>query len=420
MSGLIVDLFAGGGGASRGIEAAGHRVDIAVNHDPVAIEVHRANHPETLHFVESVWKVKPLEATAGRPVDLLWASPDCRSFSRAKGGKPRDKKIRILPWAVVRWARDVRPRIICLENVKEFRDWGPLDENNEPVTEKKGQSFQRWLGKLKSHGYEVEYRVLNAAHYGAPTSRERLFLIARCDKRPIRWPVPTHGEMGKPPMRTAAECIDWSLPCPSIFEPGRGLAKNTLRRVAEGLKRFVLHTSCPFVVSIGEEPAVPALIQMGYGEREGQRPRALNLHAPLGTIVAEGVKHGLVAAFLSKHYKGVIGQPLTRPIGTITATDHHSISTVTFGERGKKVRRFLEKHGLNPDCPIADIGLRMLAPHELLRAQFGKYASTYDLSPATTQEAKVRLVGNSVCPEVAEALIRANLPQPQHLAEAAE
>lgn len=445
--GLIIDLFAGGGGASLGIEAALQRpVNYAINHDPVALDVHQANHPETIHLTTDIWRVKPLDVTHGRPVDVLWASPDCKHHSRAKGGKPLDKKIRFLAWSVYRWAHDVRPAVIFLENVPEFREWGPLGEDCKPIVKRKGESFRRWYRQIERLGYVVEHRILNAADYGAPTSRKRLFLVARLDGAPIRWPSPTHGMMGLPPYRTAAECIDWSLPCPSIFgrtlKDGRpdDLADNTLRRIAEGIRRFVL-SGKPFVVPVAGQLAAPALIQTSYGEREGQRPRVLDLHQPLGTIVAGGIKHSLVAAFLVKHFKGVVGVPFDgRPLDTVTTWDHHSLAVAQLSpgvSHAAEVRAFLtayygsiDDHGQALTDPtrtiptkdrfalvtvqgveyaIEDIGMRMLSPEELLRAQFGSFAATYDLTRATTKEDKVRLIGNSVCPEVARALVAANL-----------
>ncbi len=212
MTGLIIDLFAGGGGASAGIEAAtGRRVDIAINHDPVALAVHKANHHGTRHLEADIWEVRPQDATQGQPVDLLWASPDCTHFSNAKGGVPRDHKNRSLAWVVVRWAKAVRPRIICLENVQEFRGWGPLGADGKPDKARMGWTFRQWKGRLEALGYQVDYRILDASLYGAPTRRRRLFLVARCDGLPICWPEPTHGP-GRLAVHTAAECIDWSLP----------------------------------------------------------------------------------------------------------------------------------------------------------------------------------------------------------------
>ena len=223
----IVDSFAGGGGASTGIElATGRVVDIAINHDPDAILMHKTNHPHTVHYQASVWDVDPLEVTGGSPVGLLWASPDCKHFSKAKGGKPVNKRIRGLAWIVLRWAGTVRPRVIILENVEEFQTWGPV-RRGHPVKAKTGQTFRRFIGQLEGLGYAVEWRELVAADYGAPTTRKRFFLIARCDGRPIVWPEPTYApadsrevlEGRKKPWRSAAEIIDWSLPCPSIFDP---------------------------------------------------------------------------------------------------------------------------------------------------------------------------------------------------------
>ncbi len=434
---MIVDLFAGGGGASVGIEAAtGRDVDIAINHSATALAVHAANHPRTVHLTADIWEVQPEVATGGRRVALLWASPDCTHFSVAKGGKPRKQNIRSLAWAVVRWAKSVRPDVICLENVAEFRGWGPLTEEGKPDKSRMGETFERWKGELERLGYVVDHRVLDASQYGAPTKRRRLFLVARCDGEPIRWPEPTHGP-GRAPFRTAAECIDWSLPCPSIFERKRPLAEKTLRRIALGIRRFVIESPTPFVVG----GAVPTLIQTGYGERQGQRPRSLDLHEPLGTVVAGGAKHALVLAFLAKHYGGVVGVPFDgRPLDTITTQDHHALTTVTLGaDRSESVRAFLtayygseseggqsltdplrtvttrDRLGLvtvaGVEHQIVDIGMRMLEPHELLAAQFGRFAAGYDLSAAKTKAAKVRLIGNSVCPEVAEAVVAANAPR---------
>lgn len=472
--GLVVDLFAGGGGASVGIEAAlGRSVDIAINHDAVALAVHKANHPGTRHLEADIWEVQPRAATAGRPVDLLWASPDCRHHSRAKGGKPKSEGVRSLAWAVVRWAADVKPRVICLENVQEFEEWGPLDADGMPDRGRRGLTFRRWSGRLRGLGYRVEHRVLDASHFGAPTRRKRLFLVARNDGRPISWPAATHGP-GRLPYRTAAEIIDWSLPCPSIFDRRKPLAEKTLRRVFLGIRRYVFETARPFLVQMShgegagatkrrgrgahplEEPlptvtasndfglAIPTLVQTGYGERLGQAPRVPGLDKPLGTLMATGQKHALVAAFMAKHYGDVVGHDLERPMGTITAVDHHGVVQAEMFRapadrpfRVTEVRAFLTayyssgsqtgqsvleplrtitaKHRLGlvtvagEEYQITDIGLRMVQPHELLAAQFGRFAAGYDLSPARTKTAMVRMVGNSVPPEVAFAIVAANM-----------
>lgn len=269
---LIVDSFAGGGGASLGIEMAiGRSPHIAINHNKAAIEMHTANHPDTFHYTDDVWHVEPKKACMGRPVDFLWASPDCTHFSRAKGNKPVKKHIRGLAWVVVKWAEQVKPKCIFLENVREFQDWGPvirLKKNGVPKNDKhgkpqyvpdpaaKGRTFKKWVAALKKLGYVVEWKVLCAADYGVPTTRRRLFVIARCDGQPIVWPTPTHckpdkdGKVppGMQPWRAAAECIDWQLTCVSIFDPvarkAAGLkpqlAEKTMRRIAMGIRRYVM------------------------------------------------------------------------------------------------------------------------------------------------------------------------------------
>jgi len=354
---LIVDNFAGGGGASTGLERAfGRPVDVAINHDPEALAMHAANHPHTAHYCESVFDVDPDEITNNAPVALVWLSPDCKHHSKAKGGKPVDKKIRGLAWIALRWAAKVKPRVIMLENVEEFQQWGPLNAEGRPDPKHKGRTFRSFVNALKRHGYRVEYRELRACDYGAPTIRKRLFLVARRDHLPIVWPKPTHGAPGSvgvtsgklQPWRTAAECIDWSIPCPSIFERDRPLKDATLRRIARGIMKFVVNSADPFIVKFSQnstgqtldEPfhtvmagaprfgvVVPTLVQTGYGERPGQAPRVPGLDKPLGTIVAGGAKHALVSAFLAKHYGGVTGIPLDVPTGTVTTTDHHALVT---------------------------------------------------------------------------------------------
>lgn len=504
---LVVDNFAGGGGASTGIERAiGRPVDIAINHDPEAVAMHQANHPQTRHLCESVWEVDPREVCAGRPVGLAWFSPDCKHFSKAKGGKPVEKKIRGLAWVVLRWVGALKPtnqhpRLIVLENVEEFVTWGPLTEDGRPCPRNKGREFRAFVNALQRNGYAVEWRELRACDYGAPTSRKRLFLIARRDGQPITWPAPTHA--AKPakgsvlkPWRTAAECIDWSIPCPSIFERDRPLAEATLRRIARGLQRYVIDAAEPFIVRIGHTGhgdagkacsvraplstvtskaehllVAPTLVQTGYGERTGQAPRALDIEAPLGTVVAQGQKHALVAAFLAKHYGGVVGQPMAKTLGTVTSIDHHSLVAANLlklrgtstgsaadepvptisaqGTHIAAVQAFLIKfygtggqlagcdepmhtlptkdrmglvtvHG--QDYVIADIGMRMLQPRELARAQgFGEdyLLEAPHAGKTLPKHAQVRMVGNSVCPPMAEALVRANYCERAAMKEAA-
>ncbi|HQS60004.1 MAG TPA: DNA cytosine methyltransferase [Gallionellaceae bacterium] len=628
---IIIDNFAGGGGASTGIEIAlGRHVDVAINHDPEAVAMHSANHPQTRHYCESVWEVNPRDVEPGRPIGLLWLSPDCKHFSKAKGGKPVEKKIRGLAWVALRWAAIRKPRVIMLENVEEFVTWGPLvegaDGNMRPCPKNKGREFNAFRNALQRQGYTVEHKELRACDFGAPTIRKRLFLIARRDGQPIVWPTPTHGDPKKDdvkngklkPWRTAAECIDWSIPCPSIFLSKeearvlgviRPLADNTLRRVAKGIMRYVVNAAEPFIVTAAhgegkpgapqrwgkghrsmseplptitasggyglvtpfitehangsnqrnmaaDEPLrtqcaqvkgghfaliAPTLIQTGYGERAGQSPRAPGLDKPLGTVVAGGAKHALVApiistyygdknpndvrgirmdeplqtqttenrhalvsAFMAKHYGGVVGHDLhDEPLHTVTSTDHNSlvsahltkfrsgsvgselsdpIHTITAGGnpardstgnvhgivtsnlvkmRGDnigqpddeplhtlsaqgthfaEVRAFLVKYygneqdGVSLNEPnhtvtardrfglvtvhgeeyaITDIGLRMLAPRELFRAQgFPEHYIIGDKPEQglkLTKSAQVRMCGNSVCPPLATALVRANL-----------
>lgn len=485
---IVVDNFAGGGGASTGIEIAiGRSVDIAINHDPAAIAMHRANHPDTEHYTEDVWKVDPLKACAGRPVALAWFSPDCKHHSKAKGGKPVSKKIRGLAWVAIKWAKAVRPRVIMLENVEEFQDWGRLDENSRPDPRFKGETFRRFVRQLERLGYHVEYRLLRACDYGAPTIRRRFFLIARCDGKPIVWPDATHADPNglevaaglKEPWVPVADVLDFSLPCPSIFasteeimgEYGiraiRPLSENTLQRIARGLKKFVLDNPNPFIVRQPEQLLIsPTMIQMGYGEANGQKPRILNMDKPLGTITSQGNKFGLVSAFISKFYGGGNTNPasdMTEPLPTVTAVDHNAVcaayvtqfnnhcegqtveeplNTITakvnhFGE----VMAFLVKYYGNgenavscedpaptitakdrmglvtvhgQDYQIVDIGLRMLTPRELFDAQGFPHDYIIDTDadgncyPKSEQVARC---GNAVCPPIPTALVKANLPE---------
>ena len=310
---LIVDNFAGGGGASTGIElATGRPVDIAINHDLDAILMHQTNHPFTKHYCENVWGVKPVEVCGGRPVGLMWLSPDCKHFSRAKGGKPVDKNIRGLAWIALKWAATVKPRVIILENVPEFVTWGRLGKDGKPDPRYIGETFRSFVHQLKGKGYEVEWRKLKACDYGAPTIRERFFLIARCDGKPIVWPQPTHGK-GLKPYHTAAECIDFSQPCPSIFERKKPLVENTMRRIAKGLDKFTIKSDKPFIVPIG------------YGERKGQAPRVNDIESPMSTVVST-VKQGLVTPHISKYFSGVVGSDMQEPLPTVTAVDHNALT----------------------------------------------------------------------------------------------
>jgi len=451
---LVVDLFAGGGGTSEAFEESiGRPPHVAINHDPKALAMHARNHPDTLHLCCDIFEADPKEVCNGRPVGALWASPDCTHHSKAKGSKPRSSKRRALADVVIRWAMDVRPRVLFLENVEEFKDWGPLDAEGYPIKERAGEDFDRWVSELRALGYVVEWRELRACDYGAPTTRRRLFLVARCDGAPIAWPSPTHGP-GRIAYRAAAECIEWDVPCPSIFDRRKPLADATLRRIARGIRKYVIESADPFVVPLthgrddrvhsireplrtvtcahrGELALVaPTLVQTGQGERQGQAPRCLDLGAPLGTVVACGGRHALVAAFLAKHYGGHegSGSSLTKPIDTITTQDHHAL-----------VAAFLLKYygtstGAPADapmpticagaehlalvtvrgerCAIADIGMRMLTPRELFRAQGFPDSYVIDLEHAGRRLSKtdqIRMVGNSVSPPVAAAVIAANV-----------
>jgi DNA (cytosine-5)-methyltransferase 1 len=455
---LVVDLFAGGGGASTGIEQAiGRAVDVAINHDLEAISLHQANHPQTEHYCSDVFEVDPAEVTRGMPVGLLWASPDCKHFSKAKGGKPVSKSIRSLAWVVVKWSKAVRPRVICLENVEEFVQWGPIATNQLPCPKRKGKTFKQWVASLRALGYQVEWQEMRACDFGAPTTRKRLYLIARCDGAPITWPSPTHGDpkrlqtkaLNLKPWRTAAECIDWSLPTPSIFDRTRPLADATLRRIANGIVRFVVQAEKPFIQpATGDAPQAAkraaTLVQTGYGERKGQAPRLLDIESPLGTVVGTS-KHGLVIAFLAKHYTGVVGSALSEPIGTVTTVDHHSVvaayickmrgdnlghaadeplHTVSAGgQHHAHVSALLvkycgnERFGLvtvmlaGEPYVIADIGMRMLQPHELYAAQ--GFPASYRIAfqadgKPLTQKAQIRMCGNSVSPYMARHIVAAN------------
>ena len=589
---LLVDCFAGGGGASTGIRnALGEDVHIVVNHDRSAISMHQVNHRGSLrHYCEDIWHVPPRIATEGRRVLMAWFSPDCRHFSKAKGGTPVKKNIRGLAWSAIIWAEEVRPDVIFLENVDEFRTWGPVDrKTNQPIKEKAGITFELFNWKLRQLGYKVEWRKLVAHEYGSPTSRERLFMVARCDGKPIKWPVKTHGspkeierEMAEngytklKKWRTAADIIDWSIPCPSIFETKdeiwdkhrvkvkRPLVEKTMNRIAEGIRRFVIETDDPYIVGgdgeslspfIGsvahggdharvhhmQEPTrtltgkndkalvtpflsryygqsvgssigspvgsltqenntavvtpfmaalqhggmtrdirrplhtvtaskkdcnlvvAPSLVQVGYGERKGQRPRCLDIHKPLGTVVGTN-KHALVSAFVAKHFGGMVGTEITNPFPTITArgTQNQIVTshlmklkgTCRHGQRVdqpmptvqagglhvSEVRAFMFKYYGNGGWnsirePLAtitvkerlalgivmirgqawqiyDIGMRMLTPRELFDAQGFppdyKIDQGYDGRPLS-KTAQVARCGNSVSPHPAEALVKANL-----------
>ncbi len=448
---LVVDNFAGGGGASTGIEAGlGRAIDIAINHDPVALAIHELNHPQTEHYATDIREIDPREVTGNQPVGLAWFSPDCKHFSRAKGGKPVSKRVRGLAWVVIRWAAQVAPRVIMLENVEEFEGWGPLGADGMPCQKRKGMTFKHWVAQLERLGYAVEWRALRACDYGAPTIRKRLFVIARRDGRPIVWPAPTHGP-GLLPYRTAAECIDWSVPCPSIFERAKPLAENTLRRIAHGIRRYVLEAAEPFIVPVthptdarvhpitepfrtvtgahrGEFALISATLAHYYSAKGGSAERGAPLFEPLRTQTTEN-RFALVAAFLAKHYGGneTPGWPLTRPMSTVTTQDHHHLvaafllkyyGTDQDPRLTEPMHTLTTKHRIGlvtvhgEQYRIVDIGMRMLQPRELFRAQgFPDGYQIDGLRPdgrPITKSDQVRLCGNSVCPPIPEALVRAN------------
>ncbi len=371
---LLVDNFAGGGGASTGIEiATGQSVDIAINHDPEAIRMHKANHPHTKHYCESVWDVDPLEVCGGHPVGLAWFSPDCKHFFKAKGGKPKDKNIRGLAWVALRWAGLVRPRVIMLENVEEFKTWGPLNRSHRPIKEKSGVTFRKFVQQLEDLGYKVEFRELVAADYGTPTMRKRFFLIARCDGKPIVWPEPTHGSADSEAVKAgllkpyvgAYTQLDFSLPCPSIFDTAeeikekygiravRPLAPKTMARIARGLKKFVIDSAEPFIVQVDHsgaksdycnsmnEPLRVITAKHGFGVVEpklapcimcnNENNTGASIESPLPTITT-GNRNFVVAPTLIQYHSEtangeVRGQTIEEPIMTVDSSNQYGLVT---------------------------------------------------------------------------------------------
>lgn len=327
---IFVDNFCGGGGTSTGFEmATGRQVDIAINHDPAAISMHKTNHPNSKHFSESVWDVVPREAVEGQPVALCWGSPDCRHHSRASGGKPKDKNIRGLMWVLIRWAATVRPRIIAAENVPCIQTWGRLGRDNKPDPRYKGETFQSFIRALERQGYKVEHKELTASDYGAPTSRTRWFLIARRDGLPIKWPKPTHGHplseevlTGKlKPYRTSGSCVDWTIPSQSIFERKKDLVPNTCRRLVRGIERFCINTDRPYIPE--QHPVNRHFISRQFGKSVGH-----SLHDPSGTITANGGGKSALVSFIAQHYGGNYngaGASLHDPLPTITTVDHNAL-----------------------------------------------------------------------------------------------
>lgn len=450
---LIVDNFAGGGGASMGLEQAFQRpVDIAINHNEQAISMHQVNHPDTEHYCESVWDVDPVKATYGLPVEWAHFSPDCTHHSKARGGKPKKKEIRGLAWIVIKWAILKRPEKISLENVEEFRTWCPLDDDGQPIKERAGETFEAFCQMLTTGidtdhpavtelreflptgfditpainglGYSVDFKELRACDYGAPTTRKRFFMVARADGQAINWPEPTHGP-GLTPYHSAAECIDWSIPAPSIFERKRPLAENTLRRIARGLQKYVIEAERPFVVN----EVAPFITEHANASSQRNMPA----DEPLRTICAQvkGGHFALVTAFMVKHYGGNYtgaGIDMRQPLDTITTVDHHAVcvawllkyygtnigtdlndpmQTITTRDRFGLVTCQID----GETYQIVDIGMRMLEPHELYNAQGfpDGYIHSHDhTGKPFTKTAQVRMVGNSVPPCLIEAIAKVN------------
>lgn len=460
---LIVDNFAGGGGASTAIEQAlGRPIDIAINHDREAIAMHTINHPRTRHLCENVWKVDIAQEINGRKVGLAWFSPDCCHFSKAKGGKPVKREIRGLAWAALRWAGKLKghskPRVIMLENVEEFQTWGPV-VNGQPCKRRAGMTFKRWVTQLRTLGYVVEWREVRACDHGAPTIRKRLFIVARRDGLPIIWPEPTYakeGDLFLKPFRTAADCIDWSVPCHSIFlnkEEGRRvgvnrpLAEATMKRIARGVMRYVINSNDPFIVNLTHHgsdrtESVREPFRTVTGAKRGEKAIVVphltrfnengtgqDLRDPIDTVMAGATRFGLVGTCQD-------GQRVDEPAPTISAQGTHIA----------EVRAFLVKYfgtggGQNPGDPlhtistrdrfglvtvkgedyvIVDIGMRMLRPRELFLAQGfpSSYIIDRGIDPTTGEEiklsktAQIRMCGNSVSPPPAEVLVRAQFGLP--------
>lgn len=402
MSGLLIDCFAGGGGASKGIELALNRpIDIAINHDPEAIRIHKVNHPNTLHLTEDIFTVDLQKYVAGRPVDLMWASPDCTSHSKAKGGQPRHQGLRILPWAVYKHAKAILPEIIIMENVEEIQQWGPLDSTGRPIKERAGEDYNKFIKAMCSLGYAFDSRELVAADYGAPTTRKRWYAIFRRDQRPIIWPAPTHskdGGNGTEKWLPCGDFIDWSDLGRSIFNRPKPLADATMRRIANGYRKYVVENPTPYIVN--NQEAVAFLIQY-HGETKAGDARGQLLTEPIHTITTSPGHFGLVSAFLIKYYGTGCGQTLEEPLATITTKDRFGLVNVVTELNGQQYI-------------LKDIFLRMLKAEPELKLMQGfpaDYIITHDSEgrPYPIKE-QVARIGNSVVPIMAKALVQANCP----------
>ena len=428
MNDLIIDCFAGGGGASVGIEMAlGKQVDIAINHDPDAILMHKTNHPNTLHLTEHIFKVDLKKYVQGKRVALMWASPDCTSHSKAKGGKPRERGLRILPWAVYKHAKQILPEVIIMENVEEIQQWGPLDKKGHPIKERQGEDYKKFIMAMKSLGYAFDSRELVAADYGAPTTRKRWYAIFRRDGKDIIWPEQTHFKDSEPKWKQCGEFIDWSDLGKSIFGRKKPLAEATQKRIANGIRKYILENPKPYIVKNDE--AVAFLIQY-HGEQKAGESRGQLLSEPIKTIDTSN-RYGLVTAFITKYYKTGIGQGCDEPLHTITTSPGHfglvsaflikyygsgcgqelkePLATITTKDRFGLVNVIIDIAG--EKYIIKDIFLRMLKPEELKLMQgFPKdYIINRDINwkPYPIKE-QVARIGNSVVPIMAKKLVEAN------------
>lgn len=427
---LIIDCFAGGGGASVGIEMAlGRPVDIAINHDPEAIRMHKVNHPDTIHLTEDIFKVDLQKYVKGRKVALMWASPDCTSHSKAKGGQPRKRGLRILPWAVYKHAKQILPEVIIMENVEEIQQWGPLDKKGIQLRDDKARIIKKFITAMKSLGYAFDSRELVAADYGAPTTRKRWYAIFRRDGKDIIWPEQTHFKDSEPKWKQCGEFINWSDLGKSIFGRKKPLAEATQKRIANGIRKYILENPKPYIVKNDE--AVAFLIQY-HGEQKAGESRGQLLSEPIKTIDTSN-RYGLVTAFITKYYKTGIGQGCDEPLHTITTSPGHfdlvsaflikyygsgcgqelkePLATITTKDRFGLVNVIIDIAG--EKYIIKDIFLRMLKPEELKLMQgFPKdYIINRDINwkPYPIKE-QVARIGNSVVPVMAEALVKANCP----------
>lgn len=428
---MIIDCFAGGGGASVGIEMAlGRSVDIAINHDPEAIRMHTVNHPNTIHLTEDIFKVDLKKYVGNKHVSLMWASPDCTSHSKAKGGQPRENGLRILPWAVYKHARDILPDVLIMENVEEIQKWGPLDDKGYPIKEREGEEYQRFISSMKFLGYDFDCRELVAADYGAPTTRKRWYAIFRRDGRQIVFPKPTHSRYPLTGLERWKQCgdyVDWSDLGSSIFERKKPLAEATQRRIANGIRKYIVDNPNPYIVK--DKRALAFMIQY-HSEQKAGESRGQLLGEPIKTIDTSN-RYGLVTAFITKFYKTGVGQSCEEPLHTITTSQGHfglisaflvkyygqgcgqtmdlPIGTITTKDRFGLVNVVLDIKG--EKYMIYDIFLRMLKPEELKLMQGfpSDYIIDRDINfkpyPAKEQVARI---GNSVVPIMAQKLVEAN------------